>query len=62
MASGKAYDTKVEDAKNNNFAITKSSRPFPTRSSMYFQRNWRRSINKEMKKVNTNGPKNDLIM
>lgn len=53
---GNASGTKAADAKNNNSRITYHSRPFPTRSSIYFQRNCISRIKSTIKNVATKGP------
>ena len=61
-ANGKAIGTKLADAYDNNSSIIRISNPFPTKSSMYFQRNCIKSRKMAIKKVNTNGPMYDLRM
>jgi hypothetical protein len=57
MERGNASGTKVMEAKNKSFTIIYHSRPFPTRSSIYFQTNCIRRMKREMKKVMISGPR-----
>ena len=59
--NGSASGTRVAEVYRRNSAMTLNSRPFPIRSSIYFQRNCMRSINMTKKKVRINGPMNDFI-
>jgi hypothetical protein len=62
MASGKANGTNPNEAYRSNSETIFQSRPFPTRSSMYFHRNCINRINTQMKKVIKKGPRKLLII
>lgn len=61
-ARGNAMGTRLAEVYISNSAITGNSRPLPTKSSMYFQRNCINSTNTTMKNVSMNGPRKDLIV
>ena len=60
MASGSASGIAVAVTYNVSSKMLARSRPLPTRSSMYFQKNCITNTNSVMKKVAINGPTNDL--
>lgn len=62
IASGNARGTKEAEAKNRSFTMVKGSNPFPTISSIYFHRNWTKSVNNTTKKVAINGPKKEKVV
>jgi hypothetical protein len=53
---GKAIGTKSANESPINFNMTPVGMPFPTSSSMYFQRNCIKNKNKLSTKVTMNGP------
>lgn len=55
-ANGNASGTHVTATNEVRYAKVPRSRPLPTRSSMYNQKNCRIKTNKEMRKVARNGP------
>ena len=57
-ANGKAIGTRLRAAYINIYAITAMSIPFPTMSSIYFQRNCINTINRQMPKVMKNNGRN----
>ena len=61
-ANGKANGTNAALWYQINSRITPAPSPFPTKSSMYNQKNCITSTNKVIKKVATNGPIKDLMM
>jgi hypothetical protein len=59
---GKANGIAVAVTYAVSFMILEISNPFPTKSSMYFQKNCITKMNRVMKKVAMNGPMKDLRM
>lgn len=59
MARGSAKGIIVTENKPINWSINLNSKPFPTNSSIYFQRNWSRKIKSATKRVRMSGPKNE---
>jgi hypothetical protein len=60
-ARGRAMGTRLALVYSRNSEITFISRPFPIRSSIYFQRNCIRSIKMTKKNVSMNGPIKDFM-
>jgi hypothetical protein len=62
MARGSARGTSVAQTYKMNLAMVNISRPLPTISSIYNQKNCSTSTNNVIKKVAINGPMNALRM
>jgi len=60
--SGRAVGTQKSVTNPTNFNTVSISKPFPTKSSMYNQKNCMVSTNKEMAKAPIKGPMKDLII
>jgi hypothetical protein len=61
-ASGKAVGTQNKVTSPTNFKTVRISRPFPTRSSMYNQKNCMVKTKIEIRNAAINGPIKDLII
>jgi hypothetical protein len=61
-ARGKAVGTQNRVTRPISFNTVNRSSPFPTRSSMYSQKNCMVNTNKEMAKAAIKGPIKDLMM
>ena len=53
---GSAIGTQISVTSPTSFKMVKRSRPFPTRSSIYNQKNWSIRTKEVIKKVAINGP------
>jgi hypothetical protein len=62
IANGRANGISEAETKNNNSRITKTPKPLPIKSSMYFQKNCMINMNMEIQKVTTKGPIKDRIL
>jgi hypothetical protein len=59
MDNGNANGTTLNEKRTSSFRIKLNSKPFPTKSSIYFQRNCIKNMNSEMKNVNITGQINE---